>query len=52
MSLIAEHLRRQGVKVVEIDKEETVSGEIFMVEKFTKQPGNSRAITWLPQKEI
>jgi hypothetical protein len=36
MSLIAEHLRRQGVKVVEIDKEEILSGEIFTVEKYTK----------------
>ncbi|MES2333013.1 MAG: M14 family metallopeptidase [Bacteroidota bacterium] len=35
-SLIAEHLRRQGVKVEEIEKEEKLSGEIFIVEKFTK----------------
>ncbi|MEO8173905.1 MAG: M14 family metallopeptidase [Sediminibacterium sp.] len=35
-SLIAEHLRRQGVKVVEVEKEETLTGEIFMVEKYTK----------------
>ena len=35
-SLIAEHLRRQGVKVEEVEKEEKLSGEIFMVEKFSK----------------
>ncbi|MEO7530523.1 MAG: M14 family metallopeptidase [Sediminibacterium sp.] len=35
-SLIAEHLRKQGVKVEEVEKEEKLSGEIFMVEKLTK----------------
>jgi hypothetical protein len=35
-SLIAEHLRKQGVKVIQLEKEETLSGEVFMIEKYTK----------------
>ncbi len=36
LSLIAEHLMKQGVKVSKLDKEEKFTGEIFTIEKFTK----------------
>ncbi len=35
-SAIAEHLMKQGVKVEKLEKDEKISGEIFMIEKFTK----------------
>jgi hypothetical protein len=36
LSLIAEQLKRQGVKVTQLEQDEKLSGEIFMVEKFTR----------------
>jgi hypothetical protein len=36
LSLIAEHLKRQGAKVVQLDKDEQLSGEVFTVEKYTR----------------
>lgn len=35
-SLIAEQLMRQGVKVVQLEKDETVKGDVFIVEKYTR----------------
>ena len=37
-SAIAELLMKQGVKVEQLEKDEKLSGEIFMVEKFDKSP--------------
>ncbi len=37
-SAIAELLMKQGVKVEKLDKEEKISGEIFLVEKLTRSP--------------
>ena len=36
MSLIAEHLVRHGVKVEKLNTDEELSGEVFMIEKFTR----------------
>ena len=36
LSVIAEHLMKQGVKVEKLEKDETFSGEVFTVDKFTK----------------
>ncbi len=37
-SLIAEQLRRQGVKVETLEKDEKLSGEIFIAKTYTKAP--------------
>jgi len=36
LSLIAEHLKRQGVKVEQLEKETTFSGEVFNIEQFNR----------------
>jgi hypothetical protein len=36
MSLIAEHLKRQGAKVVQLEKDEQLSGEVFTIEKYSR----------------
>ena len=36
MSLIAEHLMRQGVKVEKLETDEKLNGEVFIIEKFSR----------------
>jgi hypothetical protein len=36
LSLIAEQLKRQGAKVTQLEKDEQFSGEVFIVEKYTR----------------
>jgi len=38
LSVIAEHLMKQGVKVERLEKDEIFNGEIFTIDKFTKAP--------------
>ncbi len=38
LSVIAEHLMKQGVKVERLEKDEIFNGEVFTVDKFTQAP--------------